>query len=117
MRSHTAGRTPPALVPAVVFAGLRRPGGALEAGARADAERRLGHSFADVRVHTDAEAAGSARAVAADAYAVGRDVVFGHGRYRPSTVEGRALLAHELVHTVQQERRRAGRRVGGGPGR
>src|SRR4051812_48801913 len=102
MRARTAGRTPPAPVPAVVFDVLRRPGRPVEAGARADAERRLGHSFADVRVHTDAEAAGSARAVAADAYAVGRDVGFGPGGYRPATVQGRALLAHELVHTVQQ---------------
>jgi peptidoglycan hydrolase-like protein with peptidoglycan-binding domain len=36
------------------------------------------------------------------AYTVNRDVVFGAGRYAPSTVDGRALLAHELAHTIQQ---------------
>jgi len=65
-------------------------------------EPRFGHSFSDVRVHTDAKAAESARAVNALAYTVGRDVVFGAGRYAPHLQDGQRLIAHELVHTVQQ---------------
>jgi hypothetical protein len=65
-------------------------------------EARLGHDFAAVRIHTDAEAGRSAGAVEALAYTVGRDVVFGAGRYRPETAAGRALIAHELTHVVQQ---------------
>jgi hypothetical protein len=65
-------------------------------------ESRLGHRFADVRVHKDEKAAESARAVNAHAYTVGRDVVFASGRYAPSTPDGRKLLAHELTHVVQQ---------------
>ena len=36
------------------------------------------------------------------AYTVGRDVVFGTGRYSPGATAGRSLLAHELAHVVQQ---------------
>ena len=53
-------------------------------------------------MHTDARAAESALDVGAEAYTVGRDVVFGPGRYSPSTSAGRRLLAHELAHVVQQ---------------
>jgi len=55
-----------------------------------------------VRVHADGEAAGAARAVRARAYTIGRDIVFGSGEYKPATVEGRRLLAHELTHVGQQ---------------
>jgi hypothetical protein len=58
--------------------------------------------LAEVRVHDDAEAAASARSLGADAYAAGRDIVFGAGRYRPRSPAGERLLAHELVHVVQQ---------------
>jgi hypothetical protein len=61
-----------------------------------------GYDFSGVRVHTDARAAESARAVNALAYTVGRDVVFGAGRYAPETAAGKKLLAHELTHVVQQ---------------
>jgi hypothetical protein len=69
---------------------------------RAVLERRLGHSFADVRVHTDAQAADSAQSLAARAYTTGSEIVFGTGEYAPETRAGRALLAHELAHVVQQ---------------
>ena len=66
-------------------------------------ETRFGYDFSRVRIHTDAEAAKSARAVNGLAYTVGNHVVFGGGRYDPSTREGGRLLAHELAHVVQQD--------------
>ena len=63
----------------------------------------IGYDFSQVRVHTDAKAADSARAVNALAYTVGRDIVFGAGQYAPSSKEGQRLLAHELTHTIQQQ--------------
>jgi outer membrane protein OmpA-like peptidoglycan-associated protein len=66
-------------------------------------ESRFSHDFGQVRIHTDLRAAESAAAVGAMAYTVGRDVVFGAGQYAPGTGRGQALLAHELVHVVQQE--------------
>jgi hypothetical protein len=34
-------------------------------------------------------------------YTVGRDIVFGAGRYAPDTISGRQLLSHELTHGQQ----------------
>jgi hypothetical protein len=62
----------------------------------------LGHDFSAVRIHTDALADQSARAVGANAYTVGSHVVFRRGRYEPRTPPGRTLLAHELAHVAQQ---------------
>lgn len=63
--------------------------------------------FSDVRIHTDSQAAESARAVNARAYTMGQDIVFGAGRYAPETAEGQRLLAHELAHVVQGNPARA----------
>ena len=95
-------RTPASGVPSIVREVLGSPGQPLDGATRAALEPRLGHDFGRVRVHTDARAAASAQAVNALAYTVGRDVVFGPGRYAPSTIAGRRLLAHELTHVVQQ---------------
>ena len=65
-------------------------------------EERLGFDLSRVRVHADRPAAEAARALDAEAFTVGRDVAFADGRYRPSTRDGRGLLAHELAHVVQQ---------------
>ncbi|HEX6776892.1 MAG TPA: DUF4157 domain-containing protein [Ktedonobacterales bacterium] len=89
-------------VPSIVHDVLSSPGQPLDAGTRAFMEPRFGHDFSQVRVHTDARAAASAQAVNALAYTVGRDVVFGAGQYAPGMSSGRQLLAHELVHTIQQ---------------
>lgn len=91
-------------VPPIVHDVLNSPGQPLDAGTRAFMEPRFGHDFSQVRVHTDARAAESARSVNALAYTVGRDVVFGTGQYAPGTGEGKRLLAHELTHVVQQNR-------------
>jgi len=63
---------------------------------------RFGHDFSRVRVHTDARAATVARSLDALAFTVGDDIAFAPGQYRPGSDEGRALLAHELTHTIQQ---------------
>lgn len=88
--------------PASVERTLSSPGQALEPGLRANMERRFGHPFADVQVHLGSQAERSAREVGADAYAVGRDIVFGAGQYAPDTRAGQHLIAHELTHVVQQ---------------
>ncbi len=94
-------------VPAIVEDVLRRPGQAIDASTRAFMERRFGRDFSAVRVHTDARAAESARAVNAEAYTAGRSIVFGDRAYAPSTERGRYLIAHELTHVVQQNGARA----------
>jgi hypothetical protein len=81
---------------------IAQPGRPLERGVRRNMEQRFGFSFEGVRVHDDARAAASARAIDAHAYTVGNHIVFGQGQYRPGTRSGRFLLAHELAHTIQQ---------------
>jgi hypothetical protein len=81
---------------------LSSPGQPLDAAARSFMEPRFGQDFSGVRVHTGSEAAGSARAVNARAYTVGRDVLFGEGEYAPGSSEGQKLMAHELTHVIQQ---------------
>lgn len=88
--------------PGSVGQALRSAGEPLPLPARAFFEPRFGHDFARVRVHHDATAADSAHDVAAHAYTVGQHIVFARGHYQPHTPSGRALLAHELAHVVQQ---------------
>lgn len=88
--------------PPIVHEVLRSPGQPLDPATRAFMEPRFGYDFTGVRVHTDAKAAESARAVNALAYTVGPSVVFGANQYSPHTQAGRSLVAHELMHTIQQ---------------
>lgn len=89
-------------VPPIVHDVLSSPGRPLDSGTRGFMEPRFGHDFSHVRVHDDARAAESARAVDAHAYTVGDDIVFNTGRYDSGSHSGRQLLAHELAHTIQQ---------------
>lgn len=92
----------PEIAPPVVHEVLSSPGQQLDLETRAFFEPRFGHDFSRVRVHADARAAESAWAVNALAYTVGQDVVFGFGQYAPKSSAGGRLLAHELMHVVQQ---------------
>ena len=84
---------------AVLRLGLGQP---LDGATRGRMENAFGTSFADVRTHTDPEAARLAREENASAFAVGNQIVFGAGEYAPGTLRGDALLAHELAHVEQQ---------------
>jgi hypothetical protein len=90
--------------------GLGR-GGSLPASERSFMERRLGHDFGSVRIHTDERAAATAESVEARAFTVGSDIVFDAGEYRPGSQAGRRLLAHELTHVVQDAAPRRLRRT------
>jgi hypothetical protein len=89
-------------IPPIVQEALRSPGQPIDPASRASMERRFGHDFSRVRVHTDNTAAESARALQSRAYTVGSDVVFASAQFAPSTSAGQSLLAHELTHVVQQ---------------
>lgn len=81
---------------------LGTPGEPLQQNVRRNFESSFQHDFSDVRVHRDERAAVSAEAVNANAYTVGRDIVFASGYYAPETGEGDRLIAHELTHVMQQ---------------
>lgn len=86
--------------PAIVHDVLRSPGQPLST--RGYFEPRFGHDFSRVRIHADPGASHAADAVQAQAFTFGSDIVFGSGKFAPSTPAGRKLLAHELTHVVQQ---------------
>ena len=90
------------MLPGVVKDVLRSSGQQLDGPMRDAMQRRFGHDFSRVRVHADENAAVSAAAVRAKAYAAGDHIVFGANSYQPSSTEGRRLLVHELTHVVQR---------------
>lgn len=101
-RSLPNNQSTPGTVPPLVYDVLRSLGQPLDRKTQAFMEPRFRHDFSQVKVHADANAAESAKNLNALAYTVGRNVVFGYGRYAPETVEGQKLIAHELTHVIQQ---------------
>ncbi|MFI9047827.1 DUF4157 domain-containing protein [Streptomyces sp. NPDC053427] len=99
--------------PKDIVSGAGQP---LDLSVRRELEEQLGHDFSQVRLHTDRDSGQLADLMGADAFAVGQDIFFREGTYRPGTADGQRLLAHELLHTVQNPHGlgalRAGRDLG-----
>jgi hypothetical protein len=102
LQRKASGPAEPQLAPPIVQEVLNSPGQPLDRATRDFFEPRFGHDFSRVQVHADRNATESARAVSALAYTLGEHLVFGAGRYRPATEDGRRLIAHELTHVLQQ---------------
>lgn len=100
--SQTLAQKQAGVVPPIVHDVLRSSGAPLDTATRAQMEPHFGADLSGVRVHTDAQAAKSARAVDALAYTAGNHIAFGAGQYKPGTQQGQRLLAHELTHVRQQ---------------
>ena len=62
---------------------------------RSEMEQGFGTSFAGVSAHTGPQAAAASQALGAEAYTVGQSVAFADPN--PS----KAVVAHELAHTIQ----------------
>lgn len=92
---------PSGAVPSVVREVLESPGEALDPRLSESSEAHFGADFSRIRVHTDGKAAASASSVNARAYTVGNHIVFGSGEYMPASFATLPLLAHELVHALQ----------------
>ncbi|MER7106989.1 eCIS core domain-containing protein [Streptomyces sp. NPDC000229] len=109
-KERAASRAPE---PKNIVSGAGQP---LDLGVRRELEERLGYDFGQVRLHTDRDADALTDMLGADAVAVGRDIFFREGAYLPGTADGQRLLAHELLHTVQNPHGlgalRAGRDLG-----
>jgi hypothetical protein len=92
---------------------MGREGGLpIDVSTRTFMESRFGFDFSRIKVHTDTQSAVSAQARNALAYTVGNDIVFATNQYQPYTLKGRALLAHELAHTIQQKAITSSKAVG-----
>ncbi len=80
----------------------RGGGKPMHAGTQQEMESSFGADFSNVRIHTDSTAVQMNKDLGAHAFTSGNDIYFNSGRYRPESVNGKRLLAHELTHTVQQ---------------
>jgi len=114
----TAYWTPSAdeTVPDAVNDVLASPGNTLSGPVRSRMESFFGQRLGEVRVHEGEMASRAAAMVNSRAFAVGSDIVFGRGEYRPATAVGQRLLVHELTHVLQQGRdstRRTALAIGG----
>ncbi|MBS1144032.1 MAG: hypothetical protein H6R14_1438 [Proteobacteria bacterium] len=69
---------------------------------RAPFEQAFGHDFSRVRVFSSGETANAVLAAGSRAIAYGPHIALAPGQWAPETSSGRALLAHELAHVVQQ---------------
>lgn len=65
-------------------------------------ETAFGSGFSNVQIHTDSKAQQLSGEMKARAFTVGNHIAFGAGEYKPNTLVGDALLAHELAHVEQQ---------------
>jgi len=77
-------------------------GQSLDGGVGGRMSAAFGYDFSGVRVHTDAKAGELSGQLQARAFTIGSDVAFARGEYKPGTLVGDALIAHELAHVVQQ---------------
>ncbi|WP_246084405.1 eCIS core domain-containing protein [Salinadaptatus halalkaliphilus] len=91
-----------AAVPDSVQAVVSEPGQQLDGEVKAGLEGRLDASLDHVQIHTGPTAQQACEEVNARAFAVGNHIAFGPGEYDPSSPEGQHLIAHEVVHTLQQ---------------
>ena len=85
-----------------VSSATRSSGQPLPEGMQRKFEQALGTDLSAVRVHTGTESVEASRAIHARAFALGQDIHFNQGQYNPDSSGGQRLLAHEVVHTVQQ---------------
>ena len=80
-------------------------GRAMPDGLRSMMETGFGQDFSTVRLHTDNQAAEMSSAIHARAFTYGNNIFFNQGQYSPDTPAGQRLIAHELTHVVQGERK------------
>lgn len=83
-------------------------GSSMDSSTKSRMEGAFDTNFSNVEIHTDSNAAKLSENMNARAFAVGNHIAFAGGEYRPGTLMGDALMAHELAHTVQQSEGRAG---------
>jgi hypothetical protein len=81
---------------------VRSTGMPLPLSLRTDMENAFGMDFSSVRIHTDSQANEMSNLIRARAFTYGHDIYFNHMEFNPLNKSGRRLLAHELVHVVQQ---------------
>jgi hypothetical protein len=77
-------------------------GQSLDDSTKSEMESKMGADFSGVKIHTGSEAQRMSESINAKAFTHGQDVYFKQGEFNTNSQGGKELLAHELVHTVQQ---------------
>jgi hypothetical protein len=78
-------------------------GQTLEPQVRAELEPKFGHSFENIRVFSDEQAAQLAEQHDANAFTTGSNIYFAREAYQPRTSEGLGLITHEVTHALQNQ--------------
>jgi uncharacterized protein DUF4157 len=94
----------------------RGNGSPLPGSLRSRMERSLGSDFGSVRIHTGDESDRLNLSLQSYAFTTGHDLFFKRGEYNPESQEGRELIAHELVHVMQQKGSKTGNKIGASSG-
>ena len=74
---------------------------------RGQLEQAYAADLSGLHLFDDAPAHAAARAFGAHAFAAGADLYFGAGAWQPDRADGRARIAHEVAHALQQAGRAA----------
>jgi hypothetical protein len=90
-------------------------GSPLPAHTQSHMEDRIGADFSNVRIHTDQSSHAASTSIGARAFTNGSNIHFAQGEFNPQSQQGQHLLAHELVHTVQQGAATAGKKTNANP--
>jgi Domain of unknown function (DUF4157) len=80
----------------------RDGGRSLSGHVQASMEKAFETDFSSVKIHTDFPADQLNRALNSYAFTHRQHIFFRQGMYAPETRKGKALLAHELTHSLQQ---------------
>ena len=99
--NKNSGKAAPLITPNVQQV-LQSPGQPLDTETRSFMESRFGFDFSKVQIHNNSLANQSSKDINALAYTHQHHIAFRAGQYQPQTESGRKLLAHELMHVVQQ---------------
>jgi hypothetical protein len=76
----------------------------LDEGVKGELEEHTGTDLTNVNVHTSPKAEELSEGINAKAFTHGQDIYFNNGNYNPASDQGKELLAHEVTHTMQQEK-------------
>jgi hypothetical protein len=79
-------------------------GSSMDGGTQSFMQNRFAADFNNVKIHTGGEAVQMSKELNAKAFTVGNDIYFNQGEYQPHSDSGKHLLAHELTHTIQQQK-------------
>jgi hypothetical protein len=102
LKAQASGEPVPGASPSAVRSELG-PGVPLDSVVRTRVGAAASQDLSRVRVHADFTGSSVSQRLNARAFAVGEHIAFAAGEYRPGTMAGDALIAHELAHVAQQK--------------